>query len=270
MAAVTAIDTQGTQARFGGGFDHYNPAAREGWSIIWRGAERERCIQDENGSVWVWDTRGRAWLPLSAEQEATALRDHNCAMKRLRRALLTVRSLDSEFDAEREAARLALQRISKALVDEWYNQNDGTSIRWADGWFDHPGALYLAVTRDARNFFPEAQRVTFEAKTFSYLVTCAHQDFAAKRRNQPPRLRPEDMMLLQTRVEQPMAEPEAAPADNANFITTLREDLAAAMVHEDKDEADRQLRRRKMVLMGIGSGVLALLLAAATSLVTIS
>ena len=60
----------------------------------------------------------RSWKRLPAEQEAQALRDHAHALNRLRRALLTARSLESPLETERTAARRALQPSAIAREEQ--------------------------------------------------------------------------------------------------------------------------------------------------------
>jgi len=194
-------------------------------------------------------------------------REHERALNRLRRALLVARLLSSESDVEREAARSALQRIGLAIVAKWQEGRSVDDLERGTAWFDHPAAVFLAVTRDCRFHFPERERVPFDSRVFAYLVASAREDFKAGRRSQPPRLRPEDMALLQSHAAPSPAVPDPMPdevkksresrknAESDHFgqlLGQLREDLTRELLREDGEQADQKRWRRRIFLVSGG------------------
>jgi len=204
-------------------------------------------------------------MRLPGDETTAMLREHHRALNRLRRALLVVPLLNGGTDVEREAARLALQRIGTGIVEEWHEALAADGPQRSTAWFDHPAAVYLAATRDCCCHFAERERVPFDTNMFAALVAAAREDFRAGRRALPPRLRPEDMALLQSQVAPPVVEPPK-PID-PNYIGQLREGLTREFQREDAKEAEHRRRRRQMVLL---SGSLAVSLAIILAFVGIS
>lgn len=237
MSVASSLSTQTPASRFEGGFDRWDSEARDGQTILWRGSERARHILGNGSSVWMWDQQVRSWKRLPAEQEAQALRDHSRALNRLRRALLTARSLDSSLETERTAARRALQRIGAAIIQEWKANSPAGGTTWNASWLDHPAAIYIAATRHCRQHFPEAQQLPFDAKLFAALLAETQKEYEQGLRPNPPRLRPEDMVLLQANTAP--TEPEAV-ADETDFIEKLRQDLPETIEREDQTAMTRK------------------------------
>ena len=252
LVSATAPQINSSGLRYHMGFDRWNPTSREGWSVLWRASEHGRFVLGDDQSIWSWDARDRLWRDMPAAQETTTLRDHHLAFNRMRRALLTIRALDSKLESEQEAARLALQRISSAIVTEWRDGPGADGARWSEAWFDHPAALYLAVTRDCRFHFGEAEREPFNPRIFAYLVTAAFDDFNTGRRQQPPRLRAEDMALLETN----MTTPADGPTElDTSFITGLREQLAKEDQRQT-NETSRLSKWRQKLLFSVGPALI--------------
>lgn len=247
MSVARDLSTPTPSSRFEGGFDRWDADARDGHAILWRGSERARHVLGNGSSVWMWDQQVRSWKRLPPEQEGQALRDHSHALNRLRRALLTARSLESPLETERTAARRALQRIGTAIIHEWKASNPAGNGAWSPGWLDHPAAIYVAATRHCRMHFPETQQLSFDPKLFATLLAETQKEYEENRRPNPPRLRPEDMVLLQTNARSVEVE---QPADENDFIEKLREDLPSAILREDQSAMVRK-RCCKAVMLGL-------------------
>jgi len=264
MSVASGLSTQTPASRFEGGFDRWDSEARDGHAILWRGSERARYILGNASSVWMWDQQVRSWKRLPVEQEAQALRDHARALNRLRRALLTARSLESPLETERTAARRALERIGVAILREWKANSPAGGTAWNASWLDHPAAVYVAATHHCRQHFPEAQQLPFDAKLFAALLTQTQQEYEEGLRPSPPRLRPEDMVLLQAKAIPSEPEP---PVDETDFIEKVREDLPDAIEREDKTAMTRK-RCCRVAMLGLA--FIALSAAALTSYVHMS
>jgi hypothetical protein len=265
MSAAAASPSRDPRSRHEGGFDRWSRDSRAGWLLLGRASEYAPYVLAEDQSVWVWDARERIWMRLPGDEATAMLREHHRALNRLRRALLVVPLLSGESGVEREAARLALQRIGVAIVEEWNEGLPADGAPRGAAWFDHPAAVYLAVTRDCRCHFAERERVPFDASMFAALVASAREDFRTGRRALPPRLRPEDMVLLQSQIEPAAVEPPK-PIES-NYIGQLRESLMREFQREDAEAAEHLRRRRQMVLL---SGSLAVSLAVILAFVGIS
>lgn len=280
MSAATAGHARDPRTRFDGGFDRWSYTSRSGWSILWHGSDQATYALGDGHTVWIWDEAGRIWNRLPGDEASTVYREHELTMRRLRRAVLVVKLLDSEVPGEREAARSALQRIGSAVAEDWQLGRRSRAHEKGFGWFDHPAAVYLAVTQDCRFHLRERERMTFDTTVFADLVANAQEDFAAGRRAEPPRLRPADLVYLQANIA-PVACDEdldtgtLEPYGRLGFvqdvesptfraeaerIVNLRQAVADAVQDELTQEAMARQKRRRLLLT---SGLLA---AAATVL----
>lgn len=213
MSAAPAIYARDPRTRFEGGFDRWSYASRSGWLILWHGSEQASYALGDGRSVWVWDEEGRLWNRLPGDEAHSVYREHERTLRRLRRAVLVVKLLNSKVPGEREAARSALQRIGSAVVEDWRFGRSSRSTEKGFGWFDHPAAVYLAVTQDCRLHLHERERMPFDAAVFAALVANAQEDFTAGRRAEPPRLRPADLVHLQANVASADGEAAWHPGD---------------------------------------------------------
>jgi hypothetical protein len=237
MSASSAGQSRNSASRHDGGFDRWGIGSRDGWTMLWRGAAQRSLALGDGGTVWAWDGKQRLWNRLEREMESVILREHAQALHRLRRANLVIRLLSSKLPSERAAARAALQRIASAITESWQGaaNQGGTS---PDGqakdtdWFDHPAAVYRAVTLDCRYHLAERERAAFDPRVFAALVVTAIEDFKLGRRANPPRLRPEDLALLQSsaaRFPMPVAEDLEEPApDDPDIDAPVSEEAPQA------------------------------------------
>ena len=194
MSASHATLPRAADARYEGGFDRWNCHARAGWALLWRASEHGLFVLGEGRSVWRWDSRDTIWSRIPQSEAAVILQEHDQAMARLRRALPVIRLYEKlEAGPEREAARLALQRIGVAIVDMWQEARLSDGLPRGVGWFDSPAAVYRAVTRDACMHLQAAGRIPFDAEIYAELVAGDQEDLRAGRRQQIPRMRPLDM-----------------------------------------------------------------------------
>ncbi len=288
MSSVTAHASRDPRARHEGGFDRWSFASRSGWEILWRDSDLAAYALGDHRSVWVWDQTGRIWSRVASDIAGMILREHERTMRRLRRAVLVVRLLNSELPGEREAARAALQRIATAIAAEWQLMGF-TDPNRNICWFDHPASVYVAVTQDCRHHLPERERMAFDPALFAELAARAEDDFRAGRRAQPPRLRPNDLVYLQVNLtateDPPSATPApepsmaeagaetgattgttteaasaqaAAPPPEPEQFSHLRAAVADGVLQELQAEATWQRRRRLGLIVGglIGSALL--------------
>jgi len=279
MSAATASLSRDPRARYEGGFDRWSRESRQGWTLVCREAAQRTLALGEGESVWSWDNAARIWERVDGQTTAGILRDHAHAMRRLRRAVLVVKLLDSRIDGERDAAKLALQRIGAGILADWQlNTRDSTA--GAHGWMDHPASVYLAVTHDCRAHMAERERMPFDPGLYAWLVAAAQEDFRTGRRSQPPRLRPDDLVHLQVNLAQPngaLSDPDNAEPDVPDAFTThasrdpaeeakheaegehiarLREALAQSMDAEIETEQRIQQRRRRVWLVSSSAAVI--------------
>lgn len=281
MSAAFINLARDPRTRFEGGFDRWSYDARAGWAILWHGSDRASYAVGENHSVWIWDETGRLWMRLPGDESHTVYREHELTLRRLRRAVLVAKLVDSEVPGEREAARAALQRIAAAITEDWQFSRGSRYANRAISWFDHPAAVYRAVTQDCQCHLQERERIPFDASIFAQLVASAQDDFDAGRRAEPPRLRPVDLVHLQTNVSSSLrqdahvppgddthAMEEAASAASdairkaeTDRILNLREAVADAVQREISTEADDLRRRRFWRISGaLGASALLVLL----------
>lgn len=222
MAGEAARDPR---ARYDGGFDRWDRVSRSGWVIPRPDSDAAVYALGNQETVWTWDDAGRIWQRLSADREALVLRAHEQAMRRLRRGALIVRLLNSRIPAEKLAARAALERIGAAVLADWRAESNARYVDADFSWFDHPAAIYLAVAHDCRFHQRERDRAPFDTDLFAELVAGARQDFQEGRRAKPPRLRPGDLVRLET--PHPAPESADAPADTATEIDPDTTDFPA-------------------------------------------
>lgn len=290
MSAAPINHARDPRTRYEGGFDRWSFTSRAGWAILWRGSDRASYAVGENHTVWSWDDSDRLWVRLPTDEANIVYREHELTIRRLRRAVLVVKLINSKVPGEREAARSALQRIGAAITEDWQFSRGSHHSNRAISWFDHPAAVYLAVTQDCRFHLRERERMPFEASIFAELVAAAQQDFHAGRRAEPPRLRPADLVYLQAGVVAPELHPELhnvidPPADETDGaeaatpsgdpvrraetdrILNLREAVADAVQQElSTEEALRKRRRRFWMITG--SLAASLLLYLATTMIS--
>ncbi len=284
MSAATIDFSRDPRTRYEGGFDRWSFEARSGWAILWHGSDHAAYALGEHQTVWIWDEGGRIWTRLSPDEAATVYRNHEITMRRLRRAVLVVKLLTSKVAGEREAARAALQRIGSAISSDWEITQSGAYRGRSVSWFDHPAAVYLAVTHDCRFHLRERERMPFDPGVFAELVAVAQEDFTAGRRPEPPRLRPADLVYLQASMPRAdhhaeshaaagesieamngqTSEPDPADQAESDRISTLREAVADAVQRElSAEEAARRSRRRLWLISGSVAASLVLILALA-------
>lgn len=274
MSAATANFSRDPRARYEGSFDRWSYTSRSGWLILWHGSDQATYALGENQTVWIWEEAGRIWNRLPGDEANTVYREHELSMRRLRRAVLVVKLLNSKVPGERAAARSALQRIGSAVAEDWLIGKAARAFDRGFGWFDHPAAVYLAVTQDCRFHLRERERMPFDTAVFAELVAYAQGEFQAGRRAEPPRLRPVDLVYLQANVaasdrnadgDLPGAEPHPwqshppeseAPLRQAEVerIVNLRQAVADAVQAELTQEAVEHRKRRRFWLV---SGLLA-------------
>lgn len=286
MAATTAPSSRDPRTRYEGGFDRWSRESRRGWSVLCHDSEHTPFAMADGHTIWAWDASGRIWNRVAPFESSAILREHENAMRRLRRALLVVKLIDSKVEGERTAAYSALERIGSAIVATWQNGRTALGLPSNAAWFDHPAAIYLAVTQDCRFHLAERERMPFDPGVFAGLVATAQEDFKAGRRPQPPRLRPDDLVYLQATVGSSEhaagvyppgddlepddldaadeLEPELQAADHpdADRIAELREALAQAVTREiDMEASHQRLRRRCLMVSGSLAVGLALIVA---------
>jgi len=241
MSAATAIVSRDPRARYEGGFDRWSREARLGWSVVCRESELRSFALGDGDSVWCWDDGGRIWERVDGQTASRMLREHAQAMHRLRRAVLVVKLLNSKIEGERSAARSAMQRIGSGIVADWH-PGSGDNGPGAPAWLDHPASVYLGVTRDCRFHLAERERMAFDPSIYAWLVAAAQEDFLAGRRAQPPRLRPDDLVHLQSNFGPQVPEPPDFGVDAPVDVPTFTDDPAAEAEHEAESEHFARLR----------------------------